>query len=363
MIFLINSLRGNGAEKVMSLLAQEIKSDTEKEIWLLERKIDIEYPKDIKVTFLIPRCLEKIKILGIFVAALILMLKLKGRRKVVNSFLFRASLVNILAKLLGSKHITIVHEHSVPSSLINGNRVLKFIYKLLYSKANRIVAVSQGVAHDINEITKNKIANNIYVIPNPCDIEKISTLCNEKIEEIQEIKKPYIVAVGRLERVKRFDKLIEAFERINCKGYLYILGEGSQKEDLEEIIKKKGLNDRVSIIPWTKNPYPIIKNANALVVTSKYESFSMVILEALACGTRVISIDCPYGPREILENGRYGVLIEDGKWDILIQNMRDALEAKNVAGDVDLLVARAKQYDKGNIINKYYELFSSLKYY
>lgn len=355
MIFLANSLVGNGAEKVMLTVAKEISLEQPVEIWILKNDIDIEVPDIINVKVIVPQLFQKNKILSLFIAALFIVKNTHRNPLIINSFLLRASMVNILAKRIGSNHKAVIHEHSIPSKLIGNSLILQRLYRYIYKKSDRILAVSQGVANEIEKVSKNNVRNKIYVVPNPCEIEKINAL--SKIE-LTDIKFPYIVAVGRLEKIKRFDLLIKSFSNTKDTGYLYILGSGKEAKNLQTLIKENNLEEKVFIIPWTNNPYKYIKNAKALVLTSMYESFSMVILESLACGTPIISIDCPYGPREILSSGKYGILINEEKENVeirLTEEIDIVLKSKEEKNS-DHLICRAKDYDHSSILNVYKKL-------
>ncbi|MBT8393881.1 MAG: glycosyltransferase [Bacteroidia bacterium] len=124
----------------------------------------------------------------------------------------------------------------------------------------------------------------------------------------------YIIGVGRLTKIKQFDKLINCYKNSKLPENdveLVILGKGPEKENLIELIKELNLENRVNLIPFKKNPYYLIKNALALVLSSKVEGFPMVILEALSLSTPVIAFNCKSGPNEIINNEVNGLLVED----------------------------------------------------
>jgi glycosyltransferase involved in cell wall biosynthesis len=123
-----------------------------------------------------------------------------------------------------------------------------------------------------------------------------------------------LLGVGRLIRIKQFDKLITSYHasKLEERGIkLIVLGDGPEKENLETLVLKLQIEDFVTILPFTKKPYDLISNAKALILTSKVEGFPMVLLEALSLKTPVIAFDCKSGPSEIIFNGRNGLLVED----------------------------------------------------
>ncbi|KHT65303.1 glycosyl transferase [Photobacterium gaetbulicola] len=136
------------------------------------------------------------------------------------------------------------------------------------------------------------------VIYNPVDIEEI---CSLSKREHVEINSEYLIHIGRFNRAKRHDRLIKIFSQVQDDNIkLLLLGEGSLRAEVEKSISNYGLEQRVEIIGFKSNPYPYLKNAKGLVLTSDYEGLPTVILEALALQVPVISTNCPGGITEIL---------------------------------------------------------------
>lgn len=160
-------------------------------------------------------------------------------------------------------------------------------------------AVSEHItAPVVNMLTENNIKpKNFEAIHNPCDIERVQHLSEEKVDVFPG---KYILGVGRLTRQKRFDLLIKAYHEANVQDHkLVILGEGNQRCELEKLISELGLVGSVIMPGFVCNPYPWYKSATLFVLSSDCEGFGNVIVEALACGVPVISTDC--GPvHEIL---------------------------------------------------------------
>tara|TARA_R110002050_G_scaffold81892_3_gene175352 strand:- start:7521 stop:8597 length:1077 start_codon:yes stop_codon:yes gene_type:complete len=124
----------------------------------------------------------------------------------------------------------------------------------------------------------------------------------------------YIIAVGRLTNVKQFDILIKSYSKSKlCENNigLVILGDGIEKKSLEGLIYKLNLKNHIKLMPFKNNPYSLIKNAKALVLTSKDEGFPMVLLEALTLNTPVIAFNCKSGPKEIIYHNKNGLLVDD----------------------------------------------------
>jgi glycosyltransferase involved in cell wall biosynthesis len=129
----------------------------------------------------------------------------------------------------------------------------------------------------------------------------------------QVFAKRTILAVGRLTKIKGFDVLLQAFakliQRRELDLHLLILGEGEERPRLEELAKRLGVSNRVFMPGFQENPYPYFVRAEVFVLSSRWEGLGMVLVEAMALGLPVIATDCPYGPRELTEEGQYGVLV------------------------------------------------------
>ncbi|MGZ0014901.1 glycosyltransferase [Yeosuana sp. AK3] len=173
--------------------------------------------------------------------------------------------------------------------------------------SNRIFIV---VSNEIKNHLHNKLKIKSKTIYNYLDFESFS----EVPEDDKATRKNYIIGVGRLDKIKQFDLLIKSYQaaQLHKKGInLIILGNGPEKESLESLISKLKLESYVSLKPFTKKPYQLIKNAKVLVLTSNVEGFPMVLLEAISLKTPVIAFDCKSGPSEIVVNEQNGLLIDD----------------------------------------------------
>ena len=162
----------------------------------------------------------------------------------------------------------------------------------------KIICVSQGVKDDI--LALGIEPESIYVIYNPFNYKEIRRLAEEKIEYVLP-KERYIVHVGRFSALKRHDLLLEAFSRLTDRSLLLLLvGQGEEEGAVRALAEVLKIENRVLFAGFQSNPYPIIKNAELLVLSSDHEGLPTVLIEALALETRVVSTDCPSGPHEIL---------------------------------------------------------------
>jgi glycosyltransferase involved in cell wall biosynthesis len=199
--------------------------------------------------------------------------------------------------------------------------------RLLYRFAHRIVAVSQGIKADLSD-NFGQSSERVTVIQNPVDVEGVqnATRSAASTHILKESRKS-IVAVGRMVPQKGFDDLIQAFSlvrrRIRCS--LTILGQGPLRTDLEGQITELGLGEDVRMPGFVENPWAFIRDADIYVSSSRWEGFPLALLEALAVGTPAIVTDCDYGPREIIEHGRSGILVPVGNVEEMGARMTEML--------------------------------------
>lgn len=224
--------------------------------------------------------------------------------------------------------------------------------RYLYPKADTIITVSKHVADDIRSSYK-LTGIPIVTIHNPIIVKEILSLQDEAIDDIwfQEPVVPIVLAVGRLVPEKNYSFLIEVFSKLNptLKAKLIILGDGEQKQVLEEKIRSLGLENKVRLPGNVSNPYKYMKRSKVLVVTSITEGFPMCILEALACGCPVVSSDYG-GANEILEDDACGRIVSLKDQKQFVAQLEDAL-CRYV--DKQSIIRSAERYDIKCIIGYY----------
>ncbi len=164
-----------------------------------------------------------------------------------------------------------------------------------------------------------------------------------------------IMTVGRLKRVKNHALLIRAFAKVSeiQPARLMIVGDGELRDELEALIAELGLGGKVVLPGFVNDPTPLYRSADLFVLSSNYEGFGNVIVEAMACGVPVVSTDCPAGPSEILENGRFGTLVPVGDVDALASAMMSALQTGH---DPEVLKRRAAAFAPEVAASKYLDL-------
>ena len=232
----------------------------------------------------------------------------------------------------------------------------KIIIKYFYSRANKIIAVSNGVRDDlINNF--NFISKKVEVVENPVYNNKIIEKSHEKDENVKKFKNKYIIAVGRLAKQKNYFNLIDAYKILTDKNVinninLVIVGEGPEEENINARIKYLHLEDKINLVGHKNNPFPLIKGSSAFILSSDNEGLPTVLIEALALKKQIVSTDCPSGPREILDDGKYGILVPTND-SIKLAYGIDSIINKKIIFDEESLLHRAKDFSINNSIKKF----------
>ena len=188
--------------------------------------------------------------------------------------------------------------------------------RLIYPLADRYIAVSQGAARDLRTFLP-VLKDRVTCVDNFLSLDEITRLAEEPLPDwaADLFARKVILGAGQLIPRKGFDTLIAAVARLVALGYdlrLVIIGEGPERPRLIELASELGIAERVLLPGFMTNPYPLFRHADVFVLSSTYEGFGMVVVEALALGTCVVATDCPSGPREVLDGGRFGLLVEPG---------------------------------------------------
>jgi glycosyltransferase involved in cell wall biosynthesis len=268
--------------------------------------------------------------------------------------------VNILALwavgISKYKPRVVVSERShLTSASANGrlaDRLRVRLARKYYTRASGIVAISRGVAQDLAARTGIPI-NKITVIPNPVRMPE-GEPASFHAAKLWPNRNSYslILGAGRLEPQKDFVTLIHAFREILQirPARLLILGEGSLRSQLVRLVHELGLERTVSFPGVVKDVYPYLQEADLFVLSSRWEGFPNALAEALACGTPVVSTDCPSGPAEILANGKYGMLVSVGDSTAMTHAILQTLEDPPAR---TLLIGRAMEFSADKIADNY----------
>ena len=283
-------------------------------------------------------------------------------------FLFHSVTVCLLARRFSSCNLPLICSFR---NTLGYGRKRKEQTKLMYLKhllpdAEKIHAVSQGVADSIVDHIP-EVQNKVVTILNPIP-HNVTSLSQQSINHKWLSSEPrnesnifpkIILAAGRLIEQKNFLMLIRAFAEVRSQldVRLILLGDGPQREKIYELINSLKIEEAVSMPGWVDNPYSFMANADLFVMSSSWEGCPNVLLEALACGCSVVSTDCPSGPSEILEHGRWGRLVPVNDQTALADAIVATLEDDR---NQDTLRQRATQFSPENMIEKFETLFSEV---
>lgn len=194
-------------------------------------------------------------------------------------------------------------------------RFVKPVIRRVYPWADAIVSVSNGVADDLTAFAGIP-RERITTIYNPVLIPDLRTKARAPFDHawFQPGAPPVVLGVGRLIPQKDFPTLLRAFARVlvQRQARLVILGEGRLRAELAILASTLGITADVALPGFVENPYAYMARAAVFALSSSYEGLPNVVIEALACGCPVVSTDCPSGPAEILDGGRYGRLVPIG---------------------------------------------------
>jgi len=232
-----------------------------------------------------------------------------------------------------------------PAKLAHRNPVARWrsrrMLRATYPRADVLVGVSEGVCAGLREILGDA-APPIRCIYSPLDLAGIAAKAREAPVHpwFRERRGPLLVSVGRLSRMKDQATMLRALALLPPDHRLVIFGEGNQRPHLTALVRELGLAGRVDLPGHSPNPFAHMARADLFVLSSRFEGFCNALLEALVVGTPGVATDCPSGPREILDDGRYGPLVPVGQPRALADAILTALADPPSRSDLRAAVAR-----------------------
>jgi N-acetylgalactosamine-N,N'-diacetylbacillosaminyl-diphospho-undecaprenol 4-alpha-N-acetylgalactosaminyltransferase len=361
-MFVINSLAGGGAERVMNTLlsySEPERREFDISLVLLDQEPSA-YPPPPWLT------VRQLDCRGSLRASCRALRRLfaEVRPDVSLSFLTRANVANIWAS---RGRPCVISERVNTSSHFGAGlkgRLARLLVRLAYPRASRVVAVSPGVAADLRErfgVPDDKLTT----IENPVDIEAVRGRAQEPPEPA--VAGPYVVGMGRLVPNKNFSLLIEAFHRSAYPGKLVILGDGPERDRLAQLAAGLGLGERVLLPGFVANPFPVVAGADLFVLPSKAEGFPNGLIEAMALGVAVISTNCASGPSEILAGraradvrgllqAEYGVLTPPGEVEPMAEALRSLQDPDVRRRYGQLAAVRAADFRVGITKARYWDI-------
>jgi len=353
----VPSFGGGGAERVMITLANA----------LAERRFAVDFVLWTESGPLRDLLSEKVQVVALgtcnparLVFRLARFLKTYGP-DVVISALFVGNIIAALAKAASRSrtHLILTEHIAIGTYLQNEPRLARRLgvpplMRLTYLVAQNVVAVSRGTAQSLVSVLGKTTSKRITVIYNPIDLARIDAMAAAD-DKIVSWNVPMIINVGRLTEQKDQQTLIQAFAKVRshrlCR--LVILGEGEKRASLAGLAQKLGVGSDVLMPGFIANPYSWMRKSAVFVLSSKFEGLPTVLIEAMQCGTPVISADCPSGPAEILEAGQWGRLFPPGDVNALASAIEDALDGKLVAA----VRQRAADFSIDTAVSRYVALF------
>jgi glycosyltransferase, group 1 family len=352
------SMGPGGAERVVSNLLPALCEKYEVNLVLMSEAVAYEIPSAVKIHFLERSDPYESGVKKLFRLAFALpSLALKYKKLCENLgidahfvLMNRPCYAALAAKILGLKGWMVISERSCPSVIYKSglsglaNRIL---VKALYPRADLILANAQGNADDL-VLNFGCDAAKTKVLYNAVDLAAIKTLANEPLEAKF---KPFFLNIGRLDSGKNQAMLIRIIANLKDeRATLGILGKGPLQGELQNLIYELGVGERVKLLGTDKNPFKFIKNAQCFVCASRFEGFSNVLLEALACERFIISTDHKSGARELLGDDEYGILVPVDDEKAMETAMRRALEDENLRQDYEKRAyGRVVKFDKNAV--------------
>lgn len=274
--------------------------------------------------------------------------------------------------LTAAKIVCDIHSMNARLLLVNHNPVRNLVFRstcfgllapvkrlitgISLRRADKVIAITDIMRDDLKEVLKLSDSS-VVVICN--GISCGSTMEAARSADISDMTTPYFVSVGRLEYEKGGDLLLQAFEKIShlLPHRLLIIGDGSMRKNLEQQAERAHLAGKVCFIGELPNPYPVMKQSDFLVLSSRWDAFPYVILESLALELPIISTDCD-GPVKILGNGEYGLLVKRGAVTELADAMLRFATDSSLRDSYKLRsFARAMDFDSCAMIKQYESLF------
>lgn len=359
-MFIIPSLVEGGAEKVLIDIINHLKPDKYAMSLVLFEKKGV-YLSSIP-SYVKTYDLKKKNRYSFFKLVFRLAELLRGTKPdVVLSFMEYTDLVAVLAKFLSRRKFSLiisVHTHLTSAlSCARYRKLRAILYKILFNCSDLIIVPSTGVKQDLVE-TFDIREGKIEVIHNPMDLRKIDKLRGERIDKTSFGE--YILAVGRLTKQKGYPHLLKAYSLVNKRidAKLLILGTGEEDSRLRSLARELKIENDVFFLGFEENPYKFMKNASILVLSSLWASFEIVIVESMACGTPVISTDCPSGPGEIITHSRNGILVppadEEALAEAILALLRNKALRKTLSEEAR---KRAEDFRIEKILPQYEGLF------
>ena len=379
LVFYVDVLVVGGIEKVLIELLKNIDATKFKVTLLIGYKMDEleklkgDIPENINVEYVFHErfytSLKKKKIMG----------RLNKLEKVLfesYSWLRKLVLKSRIKKMIKDKDILIDYDMTLSPfiselkikkaafchfSLKNYNRGIKRRQIRLGKRLalyNKVFVISGEMEKEAIEMFPF-LSDRVVKLYNSFNIDKIK----EKAATPIEIKDKYILAIGRLEETQKdFTTLIKGYAQVAnlIDEKLYIIGDGRHKEILQNLAKELGIEDKVVFLGFISNPYPYIKRASLFIHSSKFEGLPTVLIEALILEKIIIATDCPTGPKEILNNGKNGILVNVGAPDEIALGIKKVLiDREDTSEYIKNMRIWVDEFDSKKVLKKFENIITN----
>ncbi|MFO7179161.1 MAG: glycosyltransferase [Pseudomonadota bacterium] len=229
-----------------------------------------------------------------------------------------------------------------------------------YRAADHVIAISKGVAEDLAQALPS-VREKLSIVYNGVFDDTLTALAAQPLP-LERPRERLIVACGRLVPQKDYPTLLRALSLVKTRPspVLWILGEGPERDAIVRLAHELRIRERVVLLGFQKNPFPFMACADVFVTSSRYEGFSNAMVEAMACGTRVVATDCPSGPAEILDWGKFGALVPVGDAPALARAVDDVLRSEHGDESRARLRERAAMFSSAASARGYARIFRTV---
>jgi glycosyltransferase involved in cell wall biosynthesis len=359
--FLLPDMRGGGAERVaLRLMEDFVHAGHEVQLVLMEARGELMplLPKEVEVFDLHARRIRN--------ALLPLRRYFREQQPdAIQVSMWPLTVIGVLAhRLAGSAARVVLSEHITLSKQYAYLRAwgwakLRKSIRFFYPLADARIAVSRQAADDLARISGIE-RGSIDVVYNPVGAPPVSAGAGPDVDALWNGAAARIITVGSLKDQKNHKLLIRAFARLirERPARLMILGEGELRSELETLAREDGVAEHVVMPGFFADPWPFYLSASLFVLSSDYEGYPLVLIEAMRAGLPIVSTDCESGPDEILDGGRFGALVPCGNAEALAQALAEMLERPT---DPEILRERAESLSGQDTSDRYLELMTGTR--
>lgn len=355
LIIFIPSIEDGGVEKNLYLISKFL-SNKFKNIILLtyENSKKKKFVNNIEI---INPWFNFINFKGRYLKYIFCLLSLTRMLLINRNYLILSFQANIFAIIIAKIFDVKIISRSNSSSIgWSKNYIKQYIFKLYFKKADKIVVNSYDFKKEMDKKYKIKTK----CILNPFEFDKIKKLSNKKVKKIYTKNSLKLISLGRLTSQKDFMTLLKSIKNLKRdKVELVIIGKGTEEDRLKNYILKNNLSDKVKMMGYKSNPFPYLRQANILILTSIFEGSPNVLVEALFLKKFVISTNCPTGPSEILKKGKYGALFKVGDYRNISKFINNFKFSKIITNKINRGYESTKRFDYKKNCDKYSKLIQN----